>query len=274
MLIRRKVMVNSVKRRFPVSSKWTKTQVMKADRSLRQYIPVTKKMSKKTLIGMLRSYGMVYVKPSVGSLGRGVMKVERLGDEAVGRAGEYAYQIGGRKREFASYEAMYRSIKKDAKGKVYVAQKGIQPLKHEGRPFDLRIVVQRTPSGGWEATGIVGRIAFPGRIVTNGSQGGTILPAEQVLQPYTNYMGRKHLIKRLEQIGVDTIKRMHRVYPRIREIGLDVALDYELRPWILEVNTTPDHCPFAILSDPTMINKIIRYGAAYGQTYKLKCHKA
>jgi D-alanine-D-alanine ligase-like ATP-grasp enzyme len=59
--------------------------------------------------------------------------------------------------------------------------------------------------------------------------------------------------------------------PGMKEIGVDVALDRELRPWILEVNTRPDHCPFAVLQDQTMIRRIVHYGKQYGRTYKLAC---
>jgi D-alanine-D-alanine ligase-like ATP-grasp enzyme len=61
------------------------------------------------------------------------------------------------------------------------------------------------------------------------------------------------------------------MYPGMKEIGVDVALDRELRPWILEVNTRPDHCPFAVLQDQTMIRRIVHYGKQYGRTYKLAC---
>lgn len=253
---------------YRISDKWAKTNVMMRDAGLRGYIPSTRKFSKSNLFSMLNAHEMVYVKPTYGSLGKGVMRVEKTAQ------GEYAYQLIGTRKTYTGFETLYHAIKRDTLGKSYLVQRGVQLLKYEGRRFDLRLVVQQSPEGKWEATGTVARVAHPAKIVTNGSQGGSILTVEQVLGPHMSPMQRDQLLKRLDVIGINTIKRLHRHYPRIREIGLDIAIDQQLRPWILEVNTTPDHCPFAILPDQSMIRRIVHYGKQYGRHYKLNCFKA
>lgn len=266
-----KVRVKSVKKRKRATGKWVKTNVLIGDESLREYVPTTRRLSAGSLRSMLDSHRMVYVKPTFGSLGKGVMRVERTPHEAGER---YSYQIGDRQSAFPSYDALYRSIRQSSRGKGYLVQKGVHLLTYEGRRFDLRVVVQQSPSGGYETTGIVARIAHPGKIVTNGSQGGTILPAEQVLRPYANPVRIHALMGKLSEIGVAAMKRLRGKFPALKEIGLDIALDRELRPWILEVNFRPDHCPFAILQNKTMINRIVHYGRQYGRTYRLKCNTA
>lgn len=256
--------------RKKTGDKWAKTNVLLRDRELRKYVPTTKRLNVNALQSMLDSFGMVYVKPAIGSMGKGVMRVEK---EDVAARVSYGYQLGGHRSEFSNYKSLYHSLKKTAGSKRHLIQKGIHLLTYEGRRFDLRVVVQQAPSGGFETTGIVARIAFPGKIVTNGSQGGTILPAEQVLRPYAGPQQIKELLSRLSILGVNTIKALRRKYPDMKEIGVDIALDRELRPWILEVNTRPDHCPFAVLQDQTMIRRIVHYGKQYGRTYKLACHK-
>lgn len=251
-----------------VTDKWAKTNVMLGDSALGTYIPLTKKLSRLSLKQMLQTYRMVYVKPTFGSMGRGVMRVEQTGD------GKYNYQLKGTRKAFLTFSGLYRSLLKDTRGKSYLVQKGVHLLTYENRAYDLRVVVQKSPSGGWEATGTVARVAHPGKVVTNGSQGGTILPAEQVLQPHASPMQRDQLLSQLDRIGISTMKRLRIKFPQLKEIGLDVAIDKNLRPWILEVNTKPDHCPFAILQDKTMIRRIVYYGRQYGREYKLNCNKA
>lgn len=251
--------------------KWAKTNVLLKDGELRKYVPLTRRLSGPSLRSMLDSYGMVYVKPTFGSMGNGVMRVEK---EDGGDSRNYGYQLGANRSDFASYSGLYRSLQKTARGRHYLIQKGIHLLTYEGRRYDLRVVVQQAPSGGFETTGIVARVAHPNKIVTNGSQGGTILPAEQVLRPYAGQQQIGDLLGKLSSIGVSTIKRLRRSYPDMKEIGLDIALDRDLKPWILEVNTRPDHCPFAILQDQTMIRRIVHYGRQYGRSYKLNCFKA
>lgn len=260
-----KLNVKSSKKSYRISDKWAKTNAMLRESGLRAHIPVTRKFSQSTLRSMLQKYQMVYVKPTHGSNGRGVMRVEREG------GGEYSYQLAGKRNSFNSFEGLYRAVKKDTLGKSYLVQQGIHALQYEGRRYDLRVVVQKSPSGGWEATGTVARIAQPGRIVSNGSQGGSILPAGQVMSISMGPLNKNKLLKRIGELGVSTMKSLHRRYPKLKEIGLDVAVDRSLHPWILEVNTMPDHCLFAILHDQSMIRRIIDYGSKYGRTYRLKC---
>lgn len=260
-----KLNVKSSKKGYRISDKWAKTNVMLRESRLRAYIPVTRKFSKGALESMLQKYQMVYVKPTHGSNGRGVMRVER------GGGGEYDYQLAGKRNSFGSFEALYRAVKKDTLGKSYLVQQGIHALQYEGRRYDLRVVVQKSPNGGWEVTGTVARVAHPNRIVSNGSQGGTILPAGQVMSFSMGPMQRARLLKRIGELGIDTMRSLHRRYPKLKEIGLDIAIDRNLHPWILEVNTKPDHCMFAILYDQTMIRRIIDYGSKYRRTYRLKC---
>lgn len=255
--------------------KWAKTVVLLADPDLRKYIPETHILKKNSLKEMLEMYKMVYVKPTNGSLGRGVMRVEKT--EVKGSKGskyKYMYQLGQKKSTYSTYDSAFQAIQKDTDGKVCIIQKGIHLLKHKGRRFDIRLVVQRAPYGGWEATGTVGRAAHPRKIVTNGSQGGTIYPTALLLKRYTSASRRKALLNEMNRIGVRVAKRFQHAYPGILEIGLDLAIDRKLKPWILEVNTIPDPCPFALLPDPSMLRKIIRYGKAYGKTYRLVCKKA
>lgn len=269
--LKRTKMVLSAKRKSRISDKWAKTKVLQTNRLLRMHIPLTKKMTKASLLTMLQKYGMVYIKPTNGSQGHGVMKVERI---LTGKAKTFAYQLGEKRETFSNYESAYLSILRDTEGKSYLVQKGIRMIKHSGRPFDTRLVVQWAPHGGWEATGTISRVAHPRKIVTNGSQGGTIYPTAYLLGSHANAAKRTALMKRMDFLGIKTAKQLRRTYPGIKEIGVDFALDGKLKPWILEVNTHPDHCPFALLSDQTMFRKIIRYGKAYGRTLRMDCLKA
>lgn len=250
-----------------ISNKLTKTRVLVRNQELNKHVPLTKKMDKNILYEMLQKYKMVYIKPCCGSLGQGVIRVELT------RA-QFSYQSGTHVHKFSDYDTAYRAILREAQGKAYLVQKGIRLLVYDGRPFDIRVMVQRNSKGGWEATGVAGRVAHPRKVVTNGSQGGTIYPIEELLKGYTSAENCKILIRSLKQIGVKSARQLSTVYPALQEIGVDIALDQRLKPWILEVNTAPDPCPFTKLKDTRMIDRIVRYAKVYGRTYNLKCMKS
>jgi hypothetical protein len=261
--------------RSAVASKWTKTVVLQRDPQVRKYLPPARMMTEKGLREMLLKWKMVYVKPTLGSLGNGVMKVELNEGKGSGRAARsYSYQLGETRLTFRTYKEAYLSILKSTEGKAYLVQKGIHLLKHKGRPFDIRLVMQQSPRGIWEATGTLGRAAHPLKIVTNGSQGGTIYPTDYLLKPYTSKVKRALMLEQMDKLAINTAKCLHKVYPGIKELGLDLAIDRKLKPWILEVNTRPDPCPFTLLEDQSMLRKIVRYAKAYGKTYRLNCKKA
>ncbi|MFD2615325.1 YheC/YheD family protein [Paenibacillus gansuensis] len=250
--------------RNAVSSKMEKTRILLRDPELARHVPETYPLTSVRLKQMLDRTGMVYVKPDTGSLGIGVMKVEKQGSL-------YRYQRGLVTRSFRTFEGMNRSIQRYTSLRPYLVQRGIHVLTRKGRPFDFRVMIQKNPSGKWEATGIAGRVAHPGKAVTNGSQGGTIYGLEELIKTKP---GAERAKRSMEKLAWLTAVQFGRAYPAMKELGLDVAVDRNGIPWILEVNTRPDPCPFTKLADQSSIRKIVSFGKAYGRQYCLKCTKA
>ncbi|WP_063868094.1 YheC/YheD family protein [Paenibacillus sp. Soil766] len=250
-----------------VSSKWIKTRIMLKHVKLRQYVPTTHPFGRSRLSAMLAQHGMLYVKPDIGSLGIGVIRVEK-------RGGAYRYQSGVNIYRFPTFEKMYQSLRYRCGTKRYLIQKGIHVLTHEGNPYDFRVMIQRNPSGKWECTGTAARVAHPQKAVTNGSQGGTIYSPYDLLEPQFGVDATSILMLNMEKIAYITAGQISRTYPSMNELGIDIAVDHRLKPWILEVNTRPDPCPFTKLADQTIIRKIVRFGRANGRKYDLTCSKA
>ncbi|UHA73165.1 YheC/YheD family protein [Paenibacillus sp. 481] len=251
-----------------IRSKWTKTKVLVKSKELRIFVPETQLFSYSSLLAMLNKYNMVYVKPVHGTAGNGVIRAHIKQDAG---KNTFHFQIGKSPRSFASYDDFFNALTASKLKREYIVQKGIKLLKLHGRSFDLRIMVQRTPQHpDWQTTGIIGRLGHPKKIVTNFHSEGKPLPIEVLLEPYIQGTRQEQYVEFLRQFGVNIAKHYQQTYPGFREIGIDVGLDSELHPWVLEVNTAPDPFIFNQLADKSMYRTVIRYARENGRYVKKK----
>lgn len=239
-----------------------KKRSLNAKQQAAVYLPETRRFSKEHLLNMLMKYKMVYVKPVNGTWGNGVMRVEYRPHQ---RQGSYQYQREKTIRFCGSIDELYESICKHKLRGRYLVQQGIDLLKYDQRRFDLRVMVQRTPQKVWTTTGIIGRLAHPKKIVTNYHSDGKLVAAEKLLSPYLKGSRLNSYMNTLQNFGEDIADHLKISFPGLREIGVDVAIDQKLRPWILEVNTSPDPFIFRKLKDRRIFRTIMKYARAYGK---------
>ncbi|MFD1954670.1 YheC/YheD family protein [Paenibacillus thailandensis] len=249
-----------------VRSKWAKTVVLLQSEQLRGYIPVTKKFSESSLQTALNQFGMIYVKPVNGTFGKHVIRVEQHNPDT-GRS--FTFQEGTRLVACRSFEELYRELRRRIQGRPFLVQQGIELLRHAGRRFDLRVMVQKNGSQ-WETTGIIGRLAHPRRIVTNYHSGGTPMDHHILMSGHLSEAEQLDFDSKLRKLGVLVAEQLQAAYPGLKEIGIDIAVDTGRKPWILEVNTLPDPFIFRKLKDKAVFSKIYRYAAAYGRFRKRK----
>ncbi|MBP2001670.1 hypothetical protein J2Z69_002715 [Paenibacillus shirakamiensis] len=241
-----------------LSSKWVKTQVLLQDPKGKRYVPDTRRFGSASLKSMLERYHMVYIKPERGTHGIGVIRAEQV------REGKqrYKYQYNKITRTYETFDAFVTGLRGAIGGKSYLIQKGIHLLKYQGRRFDIRIMVQKSSTGKWETTGIIGRAAAPGKIVTNYHSGGRPMSIDLLLAAHVHGEKKKALIQELYRFGVTIAKVYQKKYPNFRQIGVDVGLDASLTPWIIEVNTSPDPYIFNQLKDKSMYRKVMSFRRA------------
>lgn len=252
-----------------ISSKWEKTLILKKKESLRPYIPSTKRFSYDNLQNMVELYGLVFVKPDQGTYGNGVMSIEPWQDDLdPNNPMRYKLRFGIQSEYFPTLEELYLALEQKIGNRPYLVQRGIRTLTYRRKKFDIRALVQKSPLNKWETTGFIGRVAAQQKIITNYHGGGKILPIEELLGPYLEPHEFANLYKEMKILGVRTATQMVRKFPNLKEIGLDLAIDEEFRPWILEVNTLPALFAFKFLNDKEIYKKIRRYAVAYGRYKK------
>ncbi|XID93718.1 YheC/YheD family protein [Paenibacillaceae bacterium WGS1546] len=243
-----------------ISSKWRKTQWMLNDSRLGPYVPETRLFNRNNLKAMLDRYAKVYFKPSIGSGGNRIKRIDRPS------SGGYRVR-GGKSERFRSFDSLYRKLNDFARGDKFILQKGINLAETNGRPFDLRVMVQKPASGKWRTTVVFSKIGKKGKIVNNYNQGGKVAYFRETMKG-AGYSDEK--IKRtydqLSRLGQNAGACFDRHSAGFRELGLDVAIDKKGRQWILETNTRPQFYPLKKLWDKKLYRRIVDYAKQYGRS--------
>lgn len=246
--------------RKPELGKYLLWSLFAKNQTVRSYLPDTRRFSKDSFRTLLERVGMVYVKPSGGSRGMGVIKVWRSG----GRV--YVKHTVRKTKSFGSVTDAFLYLDKQRSGKAYIVQRGIQLAKVNGRPFDIRVMMQRTtPGGEWSYSGMLAKVAGPSSVVTNVALSkGYVLEVRDALKKSLGWSASKadRHIEEMKRLGKIAAKHFDS-YQRYRELGFDMAVDQRGKIWMIEQNTAPSHPLFHHLSQNLSMYRRIEY--RYGQ---------
>jgi glutathione synthase/RimK-type ligase-like ATP-grasp enzyme len=240
-------------------SKWTKTKWLLRHRGFQNHIPHTLLFNRRNLSTMLTSYSVIYFKPTHGSGGFNIIRIKK-------RAQGYQTQSNSVKTVYSSMDQLFKGLKRYAAHRDYLLQKGIPLAKTNGRPFDIRVMVQKKNDGKWVSTALFTKIGRSGKVATNYNQGGKIGYFRPTLLAagYNEASARRKELK-LKRMGVSVGQCFDRHRKGFRELGLDVALDSKGKPWILEVNTRPQFYPLKNFKDKGLYHRIVSYAKQYGR---------
>ncbi|MDR6882675.1 YheC/YheD family protein [Bacillus sp. 3255] len=233
------------------TSKWTKYKLLRRSEELRAHLPETAWLKESTFWRMIDKYGQVIIKPTGSYGGHGVVRIRKMGDS------EYEVQDGARKKRYTSQEQMAAYLKKKA-GKNYIVQQRIHLATVNGRPFDLRVMVQRHPRSPWQVTGKLAKVAGAGFIVTNirMSSGKVVSVDHAIRHSALRTMRSGDLLARLDRVALKSAAKLGPSYRWVKTMGIDMALDTEGHVWIIEVNFAPMLELFLKLKDKSAFRKI------------------
>jgi len=224
--------------------------------ALRGHLPATKSWSKEKLFQMLDQYGSVMVKPSYGWGGQGVMKIARS------TGGKFNIHYNNRVKTGKSRGEVYKYVNKKRGGSSAIIQQYIPLARMAGRPFDLRVMVQRrsTKSSKWEVTGKLAKVAGKGYIITNvrRSNGKVVSASKAIRSSDITGASTSRILEEVDRISRISAKRLGKYYTTIHTVGMDIGLDKNGKVWIIEGNFTPNLFLFKKL-DKDVFRKIVNY---------------
>lgn len=171
--------------------------------------------------------GEVFVKPRKGSLGLGIARVVRTKDNR--------YRYESRKlRKSTSLEGAWQLVCKGRHG--YLMQSGIPLLEDDGRRVDLRVPVQRDGKNRWHIAGIAAKRAERLPFLTNLARGGSVHDAHEILARHFGEQRAQTILDEIRRLAILVAETLNVRYPRLVDLGLDVGVDQDGHPYLIEVN--------------------------------------
>ncbi|MDO4541152.1 MAG: YheC/YheD family protein, partial [Syntrophomonadaceae bacterium] len=179
------------------------------------------------------------LKPAHGSLGLGIIRVERMSG---GGMHYTVYRSGIHHGRASSAAEFLHRTQGSRKQMLYIVQQGIDLARVAGSVFDLRVILQKDRHGEWRLTKRVARIAPPGSQVSNLRRGGRAVSGERVMRRL--FRNNKSLLQEKNDelltlciMIADTIEQKSgKIFG---ELGLDIGIDNSRRWWLIEVNSKP-----------------------------------
>lgn len=207
-----------------------------SDAGLKRYLPESsQEWSQQQLESMIGRHGAVYLKPNGGSVGHGIMRVKRQGNQY-----ELAVLKEGRCLRYVipTVDAAWRAINQHRLKGAYTLQAGKALLTVGGRQLDFRVLAQKIHAR-WQVTGRGVRVAGPDTITTHVPNGGYILNADLVLQRAFGNDADEVSTALNEMIVACATAIDKHFHGQLGEMSMDIGVDGEGRFWFFEANSKP-----------------------------------
>lgn len=217
-------------------SKYHIHRLLQRDQMLRQHLPTSQSYSRQSLRRMMGSYDTLFIKPQRGSIGRGIIRIRRL------KSGLWTIHTPSGSHNL-SKKAILHKVHQNVGHRQYMIQEGINLASYYGRPYDIRVSVQRGQSEKWQITGMVGKVAKRGSHVTNVAKGGTVKRCERLFRhSHLPVHPTRAKVSRASLLFANYLGR--KLY-RLGDIGLDIGLSKEGKPYFIEMNCRDQRYSFA-----------------------------
>lgn len=215
--------------------KMTIHQQLHTDPGLHPFLPETVQMSPTELSRMMQKYNTLIIKPNNSSLGRGIIKLNKSSSHWTARISAHDKKTVSRTVRFT--EGMLpMAIQSRIAKEPYIVQQYVPLATYRGRPFDLRVSVQRNESEYWQVTGIVAKIAPSHTFVTNLAKGGTSMMPKQLFEITLPHCNPDFLMEQVSHLAIQIATKLQYVLPHIADLGLDIGMTEDGTPQFIECN--------------------------------------
>lgn len=212
-------------------------QMLEDQQEVMGFLPDTKKLDSFAIFQAFCSrYACVYLKPVLGKAGEGIMRLEKKNNRW---RLQQVHQQESITRYFHTLAGAWQYVKQRKGKRQYIIQQGITLARYKGRPFDVRVLVQKNGAGEWGVTGVGIRRAGARSITTHVPRGGTIQSPETVLTHIFGTLSQS-ILENIEQTALTIAGALNQQIPSLAEMSMDLGLTREGKLWFFEANAKPE----------------------------------
>jgi hypothetical protein len=225
---------------------------------LRPYLPKTRPFTRPAFMKYLGRYRVVYVKPAVGSVGDGVVRIEKEGDQYL--------SVSSKLRRRTNKVTLASEMERWVGHRRFLVQQGIPLAKYQDRTFDVRVSVQKNGSRKWCVSGMVAKVANPRNKLSNLARGGQAVPLDQVLSTLFTKDKAKQVKAELAYAAEQIAAEYEKHFPSLADLGMDMGIDIEGNPYLIEVNVRDQRYSFFEAGEIQMFQTTYRHPMEYGKS--------
>ncbi len=225
---------------------------------LRKYLPETARFSQSTMRAMLDRYPLIYVKPAIGSVGIGVVRIERQGDRF--------HFFSSKKRRVYTRARLEAELMKWVGGRRFLIQQGISLATYDGRTFDIRVSVQKDGTREWRVSGMVAKVANPKNKLSNLSRGGEAVAIDKVLARLFDEDTIQKVKEQIEHAAIRLARQYGRHFSSLADLGLDMGIDKKGNPYLIEANVRDQRYSFYKAGEWEMFKRTYSTPLEYART--------
>jgi len=199
------------------------------------HLPETLKATEETIRSMMEKHDKLFIKPSGGSLGKGIMTLEKI--NTTQWCLTYPMKKRFQKAIFSTDlpDVLLKRIRK----RVFLVQQSIPLAKYQGRPFDIRVHIQRDNKGKWAISGILLKVAPANHYLTNVGHGSKVTNPKKILH--------KETVEAIASLAKKVASHLASEFTHLAEMGFDIGINKEGFPYFIESNFRPHRYGFQAL---------------------------
>nr|WP_243735053.1 YheC/YheD family protein [Paenibacillus turpanensis] len=223
--------LEKLSRRYEVFNSCTRYSKYRIHRILEkrfmEHLPTTKGYGRQRLRDMMKSFKSLYIKPQSSSIGKGIIKIARQSDRL------WKIQLP-HKTKVMTQSRTEKTVDQYVKSKDYIIQEAIPLADYQGKPYDVRVSVQRGADGQWQMTGMYGKVARKGSHVTNVARRGTVKKCSVLFSH--SFQNPGQVAAEVQRVSLQMTQYLGEQLKNLADVGLDIGVDRSGKPYFIEMN--------------------------------------